>query len=94
MNLPTIKELAGLCKAVKRDIEDDFLAFDEDEQPGIQLTIGWDSETGSWSYQTGANCYMGSAYFYPIWAVIGVYRRSNCRDLARELQNELAEQAW
>jgi len=93
-NLPTIKELAELCKEIKRDIEDDFRAFEESDKPSIQLTIGWSAETGGWSYQTGDNSYMGSAYHYPIWAVTGIYRNSNCRELARELQDELAEQTW
>jgi hypothetical protein len=94
MKLPTIKDLADLCKAVKRDIDDEYRAFEYSESPSIQLTIGWDDKTGEWAYQTGDNSYMGSAYHYPLWAVTGVYRRSNCRELARELQNELAEQAW
>jgi len=94
MKLPTIKELADLCKEVKRDIEDDYRAFEDDDCPGIQLTIGWDSETGEWSYQLGDNAFMGYAYHYPTWAVTGVYRRSNCRELARELQDELAQQGW
>jgi len=91
-NLPTIENLTDLCKEVKARICDEYRAFDEDERPGIQLTIGWDSETGEWSYQTGDNGYMGRAYHYPIWAVTGVYRRSNCKDLARELQAELNDQ--
>jgi len=32
-NLPTIKELAELCKEIKRDIEDDFRAFEESDKP-------------------------------------------------------------
>jgi hypothetical protein len=94
MKLPTIKELAGLCKAVKSNIYDEYRAFEDDDCPGIQLTIGWNDETGEWSYQTGDNSYMGSAYHYPLWAVTGVYRNSNCRELARELQSELATQVW
>jgi hypothetical protein len=92
--LPTIKELAALVRAVKADIDDDYRAFDGDEGPGIQLTIGWDPEDGDWSFQTGDNCYTGGAYGYPIWAVQGVYRRSNSREVARDLIAELAEQNW
>ena len=93
MKLPTIKDLAALVREVKADIDDDFRAFEEDDKPGIQLTIGWNPKTGDWSYQTGDNSYMGSAYHYPVWAVTGVYRRSNSRELARELRAELEEQA-
>jgi hypothetical protein len=94
MKLPTIKELADLCKAAKSYIDDEYRAFEDDDSPGIQLTIGWDDKTGEWAYQTGDNSFMGDAYNYPLWAVTGVYRYSNCRELARELQNELAEQTW
>jgi hypothetical protein len=92
--LPTIKELAALVRAVKKDIQDDYRAFDEDDVPGIQLTIGWSPEEGDWSFQTGDNSFMGSAYHYPVWAVQGVYRRSNSREVARDLIAELAEQNW
>ena len=83
-----------LVKAVKSDIADDYRAFDDDDLPGIQLTIGWSPDTGEWSFQTGDNSYMGSAYHYPLLAVVGVYRRSNSREVARELRDELDEQAW
>ena len=57
---------------------------------GIQLTVGAD-EKGDWSYQTGDNSYMGSAYHYPYWGVVGVYRNSNCRELAREIKDQIEE---
>ena len=87
---PTIKDLTALVKAIQADISDEYRAFEDDDKPGIQLTIGANSD-GDWTYQTGDNSFMGSAYHYPHWAVIGVYRDSNSRDLARELQDELAD---
>jgi hypothetical protein len=92
MKLPTIKQLTELCRSIKETIAPEYRAFNEDKCPGIQLTVGW-SEDGGWDYQTGDNSYSGGAYFYPHWAVVGVYKNSNCRDLARDIQNQLAELA-
>jgi hypothetical protein len=93
MKLPLIKELVPLIKNIKKDISDEYLAFEGDDMPGIQLTIGWDADSGNWSYQTGDNSYSGSAYGYPHWAVVGVYRRSNALDLARDIREQLADLA-
>lgn len=92
--LPSIAELSALVRHVKAHISDDCLAFEDDEIPGIQLTIGWDHESGEWSYQTGDNSYTGGAYSYPHWGVVGVYRRSNSRELAKDIQNQLADLAY
>jgi hypothetical protein len=88
--LPTISELSELVRAVKQSICDDYQAFENDETPGIQLTVACDDE-GSWDYQTGDNSYSGAAYFYPHWAVVGVYRRSNSKEVARDIQDQLSE---
>ena len=92
--LPTIEELYQLCRSVKIDISDEYRAYPEEDVSGIQLTIGWNPDNGGWSYQTGDNSFTGSAYHYPIWAVRGIYRDTNCRDIARALQNELDEQTY
>jgi hypothetical protein len=94
VRLPTIKDLAELVRAVKADIAPEYLAFEDDDVPGIQLTIGWNPETGEWSYQTGDNSYTGGAYHYPLWGVVGVYRSSNSRDVARDIRDQLDEQAY
>lgn len=86
--LPSLKALTALCVAVKRTICDEYRAFEDDEKPGIQLTVGM-SLDGSWDYQTGDNSYSGGAYHHPYWGVVGVYRNSNCRELAREIQSEI-----
>ena len=87
---PTIRELSALVKAVKSDICDDYRAFDDDEMPGIQLTVAMNDDK-EWNYQTGDNSYMGSCYHFPYWAVVGVYRNSNSVELAHEIQAELAD---
>jgi hypothetical protein len=88
--LPTISELSELVRAVKQSICDDYQAFEGEEAPGIQLTVACDDE-GSWDYQTGDNSYSGAAYHYPHWAVVGVYRDSNSKEVARDLQSQLSE---
>ena len=87
-----IKDLKNLVKAVKGEISDEYRAFEEDEEPGIQLTVGYDHETKHWSFQTGDNSFMGGAYHYPIWGVVGVYRGSNCMDVARDIKDQIFEQ--
>jgi len=91
MKLPTIKVLAELVSGIKSTIADDYRAFDDIlGEPSIQLTVGID-DTGGWGYQTGDNSYSGAAYHYPHWAVTAVYRNSNCREVAKEIQEELAD---
>lgn len=89
MKLPTIKVLAELVSGIKSTIADDYRAFEDSDEPSIQLTVGID-EAGDWDYQTGDNSYSGAAYHYPHWAVTAVYRNSNCREVAKEIQGELA----
>ena len=82
------KLLAGL----KPEIQDDYRCSDEpdDETPGMQVTIGFTPGKG-WHYQTGDNSYSGGAYGHPHWAVISLYRRSNCAELANEIESQLLE---
>ena len=92
-----IPEWARLLKALKGDIGDEYRASDdpEDDKPGMQVTIGFTPETEesdcSWSYQTGDNSYTGGAYGHHNWAVISLYRRSDCWELANDAGNQLAE---
>jgi len=90
--LPSFVRLARLCKAVREDITALHRAFPVDAEPGIQLTIGWNPDSGDWSFQTGDNSFAGPAYFFPLWAVIGVYRDSSSIELARDLRDQLLEQ--
>lgn len=91
MKLPSIKELSALVRHVKAcGIADEYRAFEDDMVPGVQLTVGL-NDAGEWSWQTGDNSFTGGAYGYPYWAVTGVYRRSNSRAVARDLQDQLVE---
>ena len=84
MNYPTIKDLASLVLAVKSTIGSDYRASEDDYFPSILLTVAI-SDDGSWGYQTGDNSYSGGCYFHPYWAVVSIYRRSNCRAIARDI---------
>ena len=96
-NMPTIKDLSRLIISLKPHICDDYRAYpdeygmDEETIPSMLLTIGWNPENGEWDYQTGDTSYTGGAYHYPIWASCAIYRRSNSRELARDLIAELGE---
>ena len=97
--LPTVKSLSSLIKALKPAIRDDYRAYadepglDDENIPSLLLTVGWDAESGEWSWQTGDNSYSGAAYFNPHWGVVDVYRRSNSLDLARDIRSQLADLA-
>lgn len=88
----TIKEVRELLISLKSDICDDYRIDDEDSIPGMVVTIGY-SPNGNWNYQTGDNSFTGGAYGYPHWAVVYLYRRSNCTTLARDVIDELYDLA-
>lgn len=92
MKTPSIKELYTLCRGVKSQVrvDDECRAFEDDTIPGIQLTVGCNDD-GNWNYQTGDNSYTGGAYGFRHWAVVGVYRDSNCLKLAKEIQRDLRD---
>lgn len=90
-------EVAHLLKALKREIGDEYRASEDDTVPGMLVTVGAEPAEGpgggvSWGYQTGDNSYTGGAYGFPHWAVIYLYRRSNCYELAKDAVEELLEQ--
>lgn len=86
------REITTLLKRLKRDIGDNYRATDDpdDTRPGLCVTVS--TRDGSdWSYQTGDNSFTGGCYGHPHWAVVYLYRRSNCAELASEAVDELAE---
>jgi len=89
--LPKISELSELFKSLKSWITDDMIDPDSDSKiPIMQVTIGSDLD-GNWSYQTGDNSFTGEAYHYRFWGVVYLTRRSNSRELAREVINQLSD---
>lgn len=93
-----LRQWEGLVNALIPDIEDDFRASDEDEEPSMQLTIGFTPATpdrdASWSYQTGDNSFTGGAYGSPYWAVVSLYRDTDAAEMAEEIASQLAELIW
>lgn len=87
-------EVESLLKGLKKDIGDEYRASEDDEVPGMLVTIGAEpGEDGiSWGYQTGDNSYTGGAYGFQHWAVIYLYRRSNCKALAKDAVEQLFDQ--
>lgn len=90
--LPTVKELSALFVALKPKIGDEYRASDDpdDNTPAMCVTIGA-NEQGNWNYQTGDNSFTGGAYGFPHWAVVTLMRRSNSRELARDVREQLAD---
>ena len=85
-----IDDVTRLVKAVKSDIQEDYRAYEDDEYPGILLTIASNNLNGDdWGFQTGDNSYSGGAYHYHFWGVAGVYQDSNCRDVAKDLVSQV-----
>lgn len=87
------KEICALLKSLKADIGDDYRASDdpEDDIPGMQITVAT-RNLEQWNYQTGDNSYTGACYSLPHWGVGSLYRRTNCKELAADLVNQMAEQ--
>ncbi len=88
---PTIKDVAAVLISKKVHIEDHMIDGEESTVPGVDITLGWTSEDNSWAVQTGDNSLSGFAYGHPHWAVSYLTRRSNSRELAKELIQQLKE---
>lgn len=92
---PMVREWRKLFVALKKDIGDEYRADEQDDRPGMSVTIGFTPESedkdASWSYQTGDNSFSGGAYGHPHWAVISLYRTSNSTELANDCADQIAE---
>ncbi len=87
---PTIKDVAAVLMSKKVHIEDHMIEEDA-TVPGCDITLGWTPEDNSWAVQTGDNSLSGMAYGHPHWAVSYLTRRTNSRELAKELISQLKE---
>ena len=90
MNYPTIKALAQALADSKKCINDSDVR-DDDTAPSIDVTLAV-GENGH-ALQLGDNSYTGSAYSFPHWGVSTLYRRTNCRDLAKGLLEQCRDLA-
>ena len=85
-----IKEITALLIGLKKEIDDDYRASEDDETPGMMVTVSSDDMQG-WNYQTGDNSYSGSCYGDRNWAIVYLYRNSNCHSLAADAVDELLD---
>jgi hypothetical protein len=99
--LPSLRqELCSLLVAIKKDadwysLRRDFReAGPDDSTPYVDVTIGctFDFAEGciTWSFQTGDNSFTGGAYGHREWFTTSILSRSNCKDLAKGLAEEIA----
>jgi len=91
---PPIAQVAKLCAAIKRDTDfndpDLVDPYDDFGEGVIEITIGADPD-GGWSYQTGDNSFTGGAYGFPYWGTGYILADTNCRDLARDLVDQIKD---
>lgn len=97
--LPSLRqELYTLLVAIKKDFDWKWLTrnsdfADSDSPAYVDVTIGctFDFEEGaiSWNYQTGDSSFTGGAYGHPEWFTTSLLSRSNCKDLAKDLTDEI-----
>ncbi len=98
--LPSLRqELYSLLVEIKKgadwyNLRRDFReASPDDSVPYVDVTIGctFDFTEGciTWSFQTGDNSFTGGAYGHPEWFTTSILSRSNCKDLAKDLIEEI-----
>ncbi len=86
-----VKELTIDLKDYQPTIKKDYRASEEDEEPGMQITIATNNDLSDWALQTGDNSYSGPVYRLPHWAVIYLYPDSDCEELAKQAIRDLME---
>ena len=92
MHKLNLTNLTALLVELKKTIENEFRATEDDNVPAMQVTVASnDLPTNDWAWQTGDNSFSGACYHYAHWAVIYLYRDSNCRELAREALADIRE---
>jgi len=90
----TIKEVSAWLRDLKREITDDMIGGEwgcDSKVPYMDVTLAWSGDKDDWTIQSGDNSFTGSAYHYRHWAVGTLQRRTNTRELARELISEAYE---
>lgn len=85
------QELINDLTRLQNEIDDDYRAYIDDDEPGIQVTIACTDDATEFALQSGDNSYTGTAYSFPHWAVSAIYRDSDLEDLADELFRQLEE---
>jgi hypothetical protein len=99
--LPSLRqELYSLLVAIKKDADWCNLRryggdlVPDDLRACVDVTIGctFNFTEGciTWSFQTGDNSFTGGAYSHSEWFTTSVLSRSNCKDIAKDLIEEIA----
>lgn len=78
------KDVYELLVALKKQIGNEY------RSEGMDVTFGYDGD--DWGWQTGDNSFTGGAYGYQNWYVITLTRKSNSRELAKEVVESLKDQ--
>ena len=81
-------DLVQLFTALIPEIADGYRASEDDDEPGMMVTVATDDDVSCWSYQTGDNSFTGGAYGLPHWAVIYLSRESNPKECAADIANQ------
>lgn len=81
----SITSVATLIKKIKQ--------YGVDKEEGMDLTVGYNPKSKEWDYQTGDNSYTGACCHYPVWGVTTIFPRSKSTDLARDIVNQIKDQA-
>jgi len=93
-------EIKRLLIELKSEISDDYRCSGDEENTldgektlaGMDVTIACnDLKSNEWGWQTGDNSFSGGAYCFHNWAVVNLYRRSNCTELAQDIIDQLAD---
>ena len=83
--------LSAELSRIQKDISPEFRAYEDDDEPGIQVTLACDDSGNEYALQTGDNSYTGAAYSFPHWAVSAVYADTDCAHLSGYLIDQLNE---
>ena len=101
---PKLKDVEKALKEIKKhEIDPDISELDVtlawlDKEKNYNFESeafdpGYDKKIASqdWVIQIGDNSFMGRAYFFEHWAIGVIGRRTNCRELAKDLIRELQD---
>ena len=85
------RALPTLIDSISKDVKalGSHATFEQDEEPSICLTVATDGN--EWSYQTGDNSFMGSAYLFPHWTVEHITTDSEPYETSMGIIRELME---
>jgi len=84
------REIRGTILSLKKGIQDDDRGIEDTNYPSIQVTFSTNDAT-DWNFQTGDNSYQGPCYGDKHWSVTYITRKSNCKDIAKEVVCDLSE---